>query len=217
VAKKVAFTQDFGTVTNRFSASATDGTVRLLGNATTFDDLVFDGLAVRNGSNLPSLTKWKDNVAGNSVGLWLYYFPHGSEKDIFLTIQMPHRWKIGTTIYPHVHWLSPSGNGTSGQKVLWGLEYEWLNVGDVGVTDSVEITGDTPELNETIVQNKHYLTKIGAGISGSGKTLSSILVCTLSRKGQLGGDTFLGDVALLSFDFHYEIDSLGSDSELGKA
>jgi hypothetical protein len=55
-----------------------------------------------------------------------------------------------------------------------------------------------------------------SGIDGTGKRVSSILLCHFYRQGADATDTFAGSAALLSVDFHYEIDSFGSDGQYTK-
>jgi len=65
-------------------------------------------------------------------------------------------------------------------------------------------------------QWSHQLAKNATGIDGTGKTLSSMLICRLYRDPADAADTYPQDVAFLQFDVHYEIDSLGSETEYGK-
>jgi hypothetical protein len=99
--------------------------------------------------------------------------------------------------------------------VQWGLEYTWANVGDdVGATTM--ITGNTPIaacLPATAF--KHLLTKLPT-MSGSGKTLSSMIICRLYRDADAGVDNFAYDAGLFEIDFHYQIDSDGSRTEYTK-
>ncbi|MFC1878993.1 hypothetical protein ACFLZW_03685 [Chloroflexota bacterium] len=63
---------------------------------------------------------------------------------------------------------------------------------------------------------KHQIASFAA-ISGTGKTLSSVLLCRIYRKAGDGSDNYDADAALLEFDIHYEVDAFGSDSEFVKA
>jgi len=57
---------------------------------------------------------------------------------------------------------------------------------------------------------QHLIASFGA-ISGTGKTMNSILVCRLYRDATNAADTYVNEAGLLSFDIHFEIDKLGSD------
>lgn len=149
-----------------------------------------------------------DNGSG-STGIFAYAFHPSSEEEVFFSIQMPHAWKEGTSVRPHIHWIGQT-NGGVGQDVCWGLEYTVANIGSVYGNTSI-IYADTNYLEEDIVANKHYMT-IFPFIDMTGLTLSNMILCRLFRDaGSVGGvDDYPNDAVLLEFDLHYEIDSLGS-------
>jgi hypothetical protein len=62
--------------------------------------------------------------------------------------------------------------------------------------------------------NRHIITPIGT-ITGTGKNLSSMLVCRLYRDatGSLATDDYSDDAGLLEIDFHYQIERPGSRDE----
>jgi len=186
-----------------------DGTLKFNGNATVWEDLrVGMGSFTRRGSADPNWVQFQDNGAA-STGIYLFAFDASTEQEVYFVIQMPHSWKEGTSIIPHVHWC-PDGNGGAGEKVSWGLEYAWKNINDVFGNTSI-VYGDTATLDEDLLDNKHYMTNLTA-ISGSGQTISSCLVCRLFRDagGNGGTDDYGNDAFLLDFDIHYEIDTVGS-------
>jgi len=53
-----------------------------------------------------------------------------------------------------------------------------------------------------------------SAISGTGKTISSMLICRLFR--DVSEDDYNNDAAFLEFDIHYEINSVGSKTETVK-
>jgi hypothetical protein len=53
-------------------------------------------------------------------------------------------------------------------------------------------------------------------ISGTGLTISSMLVCRLYRDPADAEDTYSFDAGLLQMDFHYQTDSIGSKSPFTK-
>ena len=62
----------------------------------------------------------------------------------------------------------------------------------------------------------HQLGNIpAAGIDGSGHTISSVLLCRIKRVAA-DTDNYAGGVAILDFDVHYEIDTVGSREILTK-
>lgn len=68
-----------------------------------------------------------------------------------------------------------------------------------------------------ILDLKHYLTDLGT-LTGTGKTMSSMLLCRLFRDatGALKTDDYGNTTFGLEIDFHIEIDSFGSIAEYTK-
>jgi hypothetical protein len=112
----------------------TDGTLRMDGASTVWDDvMVFPDATTRGGSNPPvwggaSPSAFKKNGAGSSQGVFLWMFSDISEQELYFTLQIPHGYKVGSTLYPHVHWTTSSGTPT-GTNVVWGLEYSVIAIG----------------------------------------------------------------------------------------
>jgi len=163
---------------------------------------------IRGGSKDPTFAKWLDNGAG-SQGVFLYFFSPTIEEELYFAAQLPHSWKEGTDIHAHLHWI-PKSNGAAGQKVSWGLEYTWFDVGAVASNTSI-VYGDTTHIDEDLIANKQYITSFGS-LSGSGLLLSSMLACRVFRDatGAGGTDSYTADAGLLEVDFHYEINTPGS-------
>lgn len=195
---------------------STTGTVSLHGSATVWEDLRVEPTIKTTGVNDPTFTKWFDNGAG-SRGVFLWNFTDvatANEKEVYFSVQLPHSWK-GTTIYPHVHWI-PSVAGTS-QRPVFGLEYNWANIGEVfGNTNIVYTTGLSPD-DTNLIQYKHYISRFdGIVPSTTQNDISSILSCRLFRRSGDVSDTYTGTCGILYIDFHYEIDTLGSETENAK-
>jgi hypothetical protein len=138
--------------------------------------------------------------------VWVYKFPTNQSRNVSLWCQIPHNYEEGTNIIPHIHFI-PQG-GTIGQTINWVIEYTWMNIGttipvsQTSITRTyTTVTGDT---------NKHITLDIpnSSGISGTGKTISSILTCRVWRN--VAADNWNGNVCLLAVDFHYKVNSLGS-------
>jgi hypothetical protein len=147
-----------------------------------------------NSAQLGSLT----GISGPEI--WFFRNNEGIESMSF-TLQLPHNWKDGTTIYPHIHWI-PKSSASGNMK--WNLDYSWSNIDgtfSAATTSSVVITGP-------FTANKHLLTDLtssNVGIDATGKTYSSILICRIWRDSSSGTDTYAGDAGGLSMDFHISI------------
>lgn len=205
-----------GDDTDNVSVS-TDG-VYLNGSSTMWDDLRVPALSVRvPATGNPGFAQFKDNGAA-SQGVFLYWFDPASEQEVYFVAQMPHSWKEGSDIEAHVHWVPADTAPGAGTDVCWGLEYTWANInGTFGNTTIIYGDEQTNGATETITVDKHYMTEIGT-ITGSGHTLSSMLVCRLFRDatGNGGTDDYDDDAGMLEVDFHYEVDSFGSKEEYVK-
>ena len=124
--------------------------------------------------------------------------------------QLPHTWKEGSTIFPHIHWCPTT---TNVGNVYWRFEYEIQNRNGtfVGYTTSNTIAASDGTAEKHLT---HHLT--AAGIDMTGKEISCIMKWRLSRMGAEVTDTFTGTARLLEFDIHYQIDTLGSAEEMTK-
>lgn len=191
-----------------YTKITTDGSLSYVGNATRWEDLKVPVNTVKINKIIDPPV-W-DTFLGDLALLW---FRNGKSDDVTFSIQMPHGWKEGTKIYPHVHWTTKDG-GPGTNRVTWTLDYTWQKVGGV-FASATSISGTTVAApNEGNIDNyEHIITPIGEGIDGTGMTLSSMLVCRLSRS---SSDTYGGYAGLLEIDFHYQVDSDGSNQEYTK-
>jgi hypothetical protein len=141
-----------------------------------------------------------------SHGVFLYFFHPHITQELFFTAQLPHTWVEGSGIEAHVHYVRPDGGqGT----VVWGLEYTWTNMLDnFGTTKTIYAYDSS-----ATVYNKHCYTSFGF-IDGTGKKISSMLVCRIFRDAENPKDTFADDVGLLEIDFHIKNNTLGSKGKV---
>ncbi|HCU06983.1 MAG TPA: hypothetical protein DIC42_05340 [Holosporales bacterium] len=187
-----------------------DGSLSYEGSATRYDDLkVPVSSTTKGGSKAPEMSKLKDD-GSLSQGVFIEWFDAAQEEELYFTVQMPHQWKEGTEIYPHLHWTAATNVGTD--KVVWGLEYSWTNVGSLFGNTTTITGGDPIDAVGAVSAYEHAITSLGA-IIATGKTLSSMLVCRIFRKAADGADNYAADAGLLEIDFHFQIDSDGSRLE----
>ena len=169
-----------------------------------YEDVVVNPFATSLGPNLrpPTLTKIMDDGAG-STGVYNWAFDEKKEEELFFNLQLPHSWKEGTPIMPHVHFCTPTQTATT---ITWGLEYMWKNINSVyGNTTIISQATNTPPAYQ------HTIGSIGT-ISGVGQKISSILMCRLFR----AASGYVGNAYLLSVDFHINVSTIGSGSETSK-
>ena len=205
-----------GTNQTRFES---DGTMKFEGNSTVWDDIqVAPDATSRGGSNPPiwgGVSAAAFKKSGSNQGVFLYMFSAIDEQELYFTIQLPHGYKVGSDIFPHVHWTTSTGT-PSGTDVVWGLEYTYTAIGSNFPTTSV-ITSNTiiPSIGTPSGTGQHLITSLGT-ISGSGIGISTILVCRVYRAATNGSDTFANEAGILGVDFHVEKDTYGSRSDFAK-
>lgn len=186
-----------------------DGSVRLRGDATAWDDLLFAASVTKPGATAPSYKAF-----GPSGSLQALMFEAGHHDEVHFEVQLPHRWKEGSKIYPHVHWTPTTADAGN---VVWELEYSWANIDGTFGAPSNMASDATAAGGTAWVHKLTVLKEAGNSyIDGAGKTMSSMLMCRLHRNSNAGSDTLNKDVAMLDIDFHIEIDSFGSDEEYVK-
>lgn len=202
----------FGDAAN-YSTFETDGTLLMVGNAKVWDDLRVPLSEPSTGTIKPDWAKFPYGSSASNP--FLNWFKATGIDEMYFVVQLPHDWDPGTTIMPHIHWV-PSANGAAGPTVpRWGLQYSWASLGETFPTYNT-IYGTNTIPSEVLVMSRHYLTPLEAGISGSGKTISSMIICRIFRDGDNAADTFLGLAGALEVDFHYERNTMGSRTEFVK-
>lgn len=212
-------------INSNFAIEA-DGTFRLNGDATVWDDLmVYPDATTRSGSNPPALTSFANN---GSQGVFLWMFDKDTEQELYFTIQIPHSYKLGTSIYPHVHWTTitgtpsgtPTGTTPTVTNVIWGFEYTMIKIGGTfGSTTLITSNTIIPPISTLTGAKQHLITAFGAISGGTAPNdidVSTVLVCRLYRKAADSNDTFANSVGLLGFDIHYEKDTEGSRTQYEK-
>jgi hypothetical protein len=195
---------DIGDGTNQFSVSST-GTLSLSGSATGWDDLRFPFTATKLGA------LDKPDFDATNVGL---LFPvNDATEIIYIIAQMPHEYKEGSRIYPHLHWQQMNGN-----NVVWKAAYKWFNKGGLVPADFTIISGDSSDNLFTYVSgNLHQTTLMPTGgVDGTEKNISSMLLFKVYRDDLVDGGAGSSDALAFEFDIHYEIDSHGSETRSTK-
>ena len=175
-----------------------------------WDDLRIPGSNTRPGTTAPAVSLFRD-------GIYLDEFVYNQVDTVFFSIQLPHHWKEGSDIYPHIHWAHNTAGPAIDKGVVWKLEYSWANAGEI-LPPSSTLTAALTWTSAPPAQYKHIITQFLDGsnneyIDGTGKKISSMLICRLYRDTSDDLDNFTGSAFLLEIDFHYQVDSLGSDQE----
>lgn len=182
--------------------------IRLLGTTTVYNDLMPNAVSLGQGVSVPAFSIYNGSVlrayefVGNALNV----------REIFMAFQLPHLYKEGSNIGPHVHIYIP--DDATGGIIKFGVTLSWNNVNATGTDSETTYYGTiTRTANQGI--NNNAILSFGS-IDGTGKTLSSIVSCRIFRDAGDSGDTFGGSVWLKAADIHYEIDALGSSTETAK-
>ena len=203
----------------------TTGSQKTIALATpVYDDLRVPVTSIKTGGvKDPTFSQYLDNGAG-SRGVYGWSFADqgvaGNEEELFFSVQLPHSYKHGTDITPHVHWSVLVG-GAANEFVKWGLEYTWANIdGTFGSTtiitsDASSAANATTSGDTTLSVGKHYVSEL-SGITGTSKTISSMLVCRIFRNSSDSDDDLAQAAFAHEVDFHFQIDTIGSRQELVK-
>lgn len=165
---------------------------------TYWDDLFFPLTQSKKGAN---------EKPDYDYTLKCLMFPQNDTTEyVDIPVQLPHRWKTGTTIYPHIHWKQRAA-----AVPVFKLSYKWYGIGEeVPANPTIYTMGTTVATytSGTI----HQINQGSGGISGAGKGISSMLEIQLYRD----DNVLSGDAAAVQFDIHIEIDGHGSRTEYTK-
>lgn len=120
--------------------------------------------------------------------------------------QMPHSWKEGSNIKPHIHW-APTNNNAG--DVLWQFDYMISNVNGIfpgAYTTLQKLASADGDLN------KHQIIGFDE-IDMTGYVLSCVILWRVSRIGGDASDNYEADARLIEFDIHFQVDGDGSRQE----
>jgi hypothetical protein len=147
-------------------------------------------------SGAPTWTAYK--------GSQVLSFAGNATNTIYFTAQLPHQYHEGSDIDFHIHYV-PEDNTAGNHR--WVFTHSWASVNTAFPTETTVTTLlATPE-----VTDQHTIGAITAAITGTGKNVSSVLLCSLARTGGHADDTYNAKaIYLISFDFHVQKDAEGS-------
>jgi hypothetical protein len=186
-----------------------DGTLRMDGAATVWDDMFGDITKVQVQGT---------GVTLNSAELTLDFLASAEINDYAIVVyQMSHKWKPGSTIYPHIHWIQQDNIVPN-----FLIQYRWQRNKQAKTTDWTNYKCNT---NNAFTYSSGSLNQItaGGGITApEDYGISDVIQVRIIRdtKNQStvfsGPDPYSGTVSISSVDFHFEIDTEGSRTQYGK-
>lgn len=187
-----------------------DGFMRAYGDASGFDDL--QNQLIGQKLEVPG-SKITQNSAESSIT-----FATGTPITdyVSMSVQMQHSAKTGAVIYPHIHWWQGSSN-----RPNWYVLYRW-QYGSIAKTTTWTQTTRIGEAFTYAAGTINQITNFTAITPTSDQKLSDIVQFRLTRDSNntsasfASTDVYSGTVDAVSFDFHFEKDTLGSNSEYQK-
>lgn len=177
-----------------------DSALRLHGNSTVFKTLTHQAIPSLSGGAM-----FYDVL--DSLYVEMEYVGADTSNAYYINFNIPSDYKEGSTVYPKVRYKYTA---TDGVPVFY-VKYRWINNG--GSTNVgwswVRLTSNTGTTNHTTQYNYN-----SSGISGSGKTVNSMLQCKFYLVSKLGS---MSDVIpVYDFGLQYESDALGANTLTSK-
>jgi len=190
------------------NVSISSSGITLNGSATVFDDLKSSSL---------SLEQSGPGISQNIPEACVEYAISANLSDYMVqSLQLPHSWKIGSSIYPHLHFRQ-----TISSMPNFLIRYRWQINGQAEVTSWTNYKCNSSSF--TYVSGSINQIAYGPGIiPPTGAALSDIIEFRIIRDSQNSSGLFTSVdpidevVRVKSFDVHYEMDSIGSNTEYTK-
>lgn len=169
-----------------------DGSVELYGNARVLKTVEID----INGVELhPTQSPTWVNYRGSRI----IEFSGTALNTIYFVAKMPRNYDEGTDISFQLHGVFPAGSTGDRQ---WEFTYSWTNIGALCPTETlVEKT-----FTGTQTANVHAVGDFGS-MSGVGKETRSVLLCSLTRRGDI--DASNESTYLMFASFNYIVNKYG--------
>lgn len=144
-------------------------------------------------------------------GIYLLEFSDTDTLEAFANFHVPHSYKPGTGIYPHIHF---SVQGNNAGTVRWGCEYTFArrhdSTGQIAfpATSTIYIDFAVPANSAY----KHFVAEAVTPISGTNVEVDGMFMCRFFREPTHANDTFAGSVWAITADLHIEVDRAATPS-----
>lgn len=204
-------TSEFGGVAN-YTEFEADGTLKMNGNATVWNDWNLSrDFTPTTGAGVPARNTLVGNIVKDQFAV--------NDALQYMSTELLHDWKEGSDLQVHVHWATGGLNDATVRGVKWEVEYTVCNPLESGVaptvfpatvTQSAEFSVPAAEPNRT-----HRITTIYT-IPGSTLKIGAQLLMRLKRIASVANVAPAADPFVISFGVHFEADTLGSRTVIGK-
>lgn len=148
----------------------------------------------------------------------MYFFRYDQDDTLSMRFQFSHKWRPGTTVYPHMH-VVPMSNPASTQEVYFDGYYAWSD-GTNAIPAFASWTRFTKFL--PINPGDAFIEKyvdFGAVTPPATAKESAILLIQVRRAGTTAADSYTtnktpgttqANLGLLSLDVHYRANKMGT-------
>lgn len=171
--------------------------LRMDGNTTVWDDLMFPFTTGTNGG-----TGYPVFIADSMYYSFVVDTSGPSKCSMYFTIQVPHKAKLASKLYPHIHYKQEGSN-----TPIFVLKYKVYNINET----TNKIYSNLVLSNRiTLETDKTHGIVNGGYIQLSGNSISSIIVINIYLRTPASPNI---NCNAWQFDLHYEIDALGSNAE----
>lgn len=144
-------------------------------------------------------------------GIYAWEFPANETREMFANFHMPHSWKPGTMLYPHVHFVT---NSTGAGTVRWVFEYTWARRHDSSGQLKFQPTQNLVREFAILANNDdtHFVGEMpeGQGIVATGLEVDAMIMMRIYREGAHVNDTFEASVWAITADLHMEVDRVAT-------
>lgn len=140
-------------------------------------------------------------------GIYLLEFTDTDTLEAFANFHIPHAYKPGSMIYPHIHFSVQTNNAGT---VRWG--FEWTFARSAASTGQTAFpTTQTIYIDFPVPANsayKHFIAEAseGNGIPGTHIEVDGMILSRVFRAPAHANDTFVGSVWAITSDLHTEVD-----------
>lgn len=157
-------------------------------------------MSARNGASAPAFAAVTGGIYGIEFGI---------DEAVHGTLQLSHNYARGTALKPHWHFCFAEAP-TSGQTVVWGVEYTIASVNSTyAATSTILASTYTITSSDAATYPIHRIIGSTDEIGGSGLTESAIMLFRCYRS----TGTSAIEPFLIGFDLHYQQGEFGTFDE----
>ena len=174
-----------------------DGTLEYHGGAKVWrDEKIRVGSAKLHPTATPSWATYQ--------GGYVLTFDGAVDNTLYFEAQLNHDYAEGENVEFHIHYVPE--DATAGNH-RWKLGYTWASIGATFASQATV----SKVIAAPGVANRHSVSTISATISGTNKSISSMIICELTRTASHASDTYNNKhIKLIGADFHYPCNTTGS-------